>query len=82
VEGSASLLPPDRWSLIADISLLISMRTVGAESECAGDLRSAGGLVPSIHNALYPTIYQVSIDIVGTKSETATREWSEEAGGN
>jgi len=37
---------------------------VGAASGCAGDLRSAGGLVPSIHNASYHTIYQLSIDIV------------------
>ena len=40
------------------------MRTVGAGSACAGELRSAGGLVPSIHNASYHIIYQLSIDIV------------------
>ena len=39
------------------------MRTVGANGECAGDLRSAGGLVPSIHNALYRYSYQLSIYI-------------------
>jgi hypothetical protein len=44
--------------------VLIPMRTVGAEGECAGDLGGAGGLVPSIHEALYRTIYQLSIDIV------------------
>ena len=39
------------------------MRTVGTESECAGELRGAGGLVPSIHNTSYHTIYQLSIDM-------------------
>jgi len=33
------------------------MRIVSAEGECAWDLWSKGGLVPSIHNALYSTIY-------------------------
>ena len=39
------------------------MRTVVAEGECAGDLRSAGGLVLSIHKSLYRYSYQVSIFI-------------------
>jgi hypothetical protein len=43
--------------------VLISMRAVGAEGECAGELRSAGGVVPFTHNASYHTIYQLSIDI-------------------
>jgi len=36
---------------------LISMRTVGAESACAGELWTPGGLVPSIHDKWYHTIY-------------------------
>lgn len=40
------------------------MRTISAEGEFAGELRGAGGLVPSIHDVLYRTIYQVSIYIV------------------
>ena len=39
------------------------MRTVGAESECAGELRGVGGLAPTIHNTWYYTIYHLSIYI-------------------
>jgi uncharacterized protein (DUF433 family) len=60
------------------------MRTVGAEGECAGDLRSAGGLVPSIHNASYHTIYQLSIIIyrvlVSKLVPRARKETGERAG--
>ena len=37
--------------LIYKAFVLISMRTVGVEGDFAGDLRSPGGLVPSIHKA-------------------------------
>jgi hypothetical protein len=56
------LLIADRWLLVAD-NVLIWMRTVRAEGERAGDLRSADGLVPNIHNLSYHTIYQLSISI-------------------
>jgi len=39
------------------------MRTVGAEGECGGELRGAGGLVPSIHDVLYRYNYQLSMYI-------------------
>lgn len=39
------------------------MRTLGAEGDSAGELRIAGGLMPSVHDALYLYSYQLSIDI-------------------
>ncbi len=39
------------------------MRTVGAKGKCAGVLRGAGELVPSIHNASNHIIYHMSIII-------------------
>jgi len=39
------------------------MRTVGAEGECTEEVRSAGGLVTSIHNTSYHNIYLLSIGI-------------------
>jgi len=50
--------------LIQKAFVLIWMRTVGAERECTGELRGAGGIVASIQKASYHTIYQLSIDIV------------------
>jgi len=45
------------------VFVLIPMQEGDSESRYGEDLRTAGGLVPSIHNALYHIIYQLSIDI-------------------